>query len=632
MINLKHALQEAQEKYGIKQSNFIRDFTGFLVANNWFEYQPNVKDGIVEVPDNFLLLSPIKDFIKNYDISLEEKIEILQKRLKESMPDTELAFSEYMKLFRLSDKDKYTVLDFFCYFLRSDIFEITQDELDAVVNTVFDSLNKYDGDLVISFFNWCKQYSHKYISDKRTVKYNKVYISKSRSKKPVEAYSENKYLNILFYLFNQDYIANNKMYLKAAQSSRYANAWLFLCLHFIDAIRDKDLLLIKHPDITMPPEDVLLQIKNNTFSAQDAKSTLYSVYWNFEYLLIKPNKTKKYDVPKINFYVPSSLEEHMGRLFAISEAHARIENRENFIRPVKAYEDITKILGEEIGNLFFDADFNSRSSNKTFMQLIESMTDDVLNEKSEFHVKGYMLASLARSHKSSYGDFAKTTAIYLKDAKLNGFTPTFVAREMMERGTLSFIPVMLLQMISDFEFDKLTVKDQTSILSELDMSLVEINDASMLSQLARSQSSEIVKEIYNASSKEDIINILHRIGNGQAVSKVDGCLCVLSAMHYNCVFPDRHGCVGCPYEISTKSTAYMLAQEYIRLSESYKHSKSEVMKEKYKTLLTNTVIPALSTLVDCAGSYSESLEHDLNAIIQSAANNAKTVSKTQLIQ
>jgi hypothetical protein len=44
--------------------------------------------------------------------------------------------------------------------------------------------------------------------------------------------------------------------------------------------------------------------------------------------------------------------------------------------------------------------------------------------------KGYMLAALARSHKSGFGTLPETTDIYLKDAKFSGYRPEFIAREM----------------------------------------------------------------------------------------------------------------------------------------------------------------------------------------------------------
>lgn len=84
--------------------------------------------------------------------------------------------------------------------------------------------------------------------------------------------------------------------------------------------------------------------------------------------------------------------------------------------------------------------------------MIYILTDDILGVNDEFRVKGYMLAALARSHKGSYGDFAKTTSIYLKDAKMSGYTPEFVAKELFERGVLSVIPSMLLKMVAGEEY------------------------------------------------------------------------------------------------------------------------------------------------------------------------------------
>ena len=71
-------------------------------------------------------------------------------------------------------------------------------------------------------------------------------------------------------------------------------------------------------------------------------------------------------------------------------------------------------MGDEISELFIEANFRSRSANKSFMQMIYIMTDQVNDsDNDDFRVKGYILAALARSHKGGYGEFAKTTSIYL---------------------------------------------------------------------------------------------------------------------------------------------------------------------------------------------------------------------------
>ena len=59
----------------------------------------------------------------------------------------------------------------------------------------------------------------------------------------------------------------------------------------------------------------------------------------------------------------------------------------------------TSYMGEEIGNLFLERNFSSRSANKSYLQSVAMLADDVLEEKSELNIKGYFLAALARSHK-----------------------------------------------------------------------------------------------------------------------------------------------------------------------------------------------------------------------------------------
>ena len=103
-------------------------------------------------------------------------------------------------------------------------------------------------------------------------------------------------------------------------------------------------------------------------------------------------------------------------------------------------------MGEEIGGLFLNNDFRSRSATKSFLQDIYMVADEnIPADDSGYHVKGYYLAAYVRSHKGSYGHIAATTFEYLKDAKFNKLTPEFVAFELLERGVFSFMSSMLLQ-------------------------------------------------------------------------------------------------------------------------------------------------------------------------------------------
>jgi hypothetical protein len=255
------------------------------------------------------------------------------------------------------------------------------------------------------------------------------------------------------------------------------------------------------------------------------------------------------------------------------------------------------------------------------MQSVFVLTDNVMEENDEFNTKGYMMAALARSHKGSYGEFAKTTYTYLKDAKLSGLSPEFVARELFERGVLSFIPSMLLKMITDGEYNKLSVHNQTRLIKELDMTPTEIETTVRKATASFKKSAEIVNKLYTSSDRDSIIKALHRIGNGEAVSKQNECECLYTAFRKVCPYDENHNCIGCDYEISTKSTMFLMVSEYNRLMDLYKNSESLNEKEKNEYMLKRIVLPAMDEMITCvAENYGEHALSVLEKILEENIN------------
>lgn len=58
-------------------------------------------------------------------------------------------------------------------------------------------------------------------------------------------------------------------------------------------------------------------------------------------------------------------------------------------------------------------------------------------------------------------------------------------------------------------------------------------------------------------------------------------------------------CVGCKYEISTKSTLYLLIAELNRMSTLHKATTTTMEKNKYKTLITTVLLPKMDEML-CA--------------------------------
>lgn len=603
--------------------NFNEVFVEFLADNEWFGIEPVWQNDILLInTDDFVpYMERIRLFFDSYWLNTAEKNTRLLSMLKESYPDTEPKLLRFYDEYDFPDTIKYYLTNFLLRFLPKELCLMNDSEVQELLTAAYNELIKQYGDILASFLRWLK--------DKHTTSYlNDYFMSKRQDKSDSnEAYDTEEYLELLYYLFNEEYIYENEMYAKAAASKNFIDTWLFLALHFICALRNTDIVRIHHPRLTMPAEDVLTRVTDGSFSDEDARLALYSITWRLAALPLTPNKTAKHSgISSIKFHVPESVEVHIGTLLAIAEAHrliAGVPDEEPLIRCISDYGRITRYMGDEIGALFLESNFRTRSANKSYLQSIYMLTDDILENDDEFNVKGYILAALARSHKGSYGEFASTTSIYLKDAKLSGFTPEFVARELFERGVLSFIPSMLLKMITYGEYNKLPVEKQTELIQKLNFSPKEVEDVVAISNKARKQSAELATQILRdeGNKTENILHILHRIGNGNAVSKQDECLCLMSAMKKFCPYAERSSCIGCEYEISTKSTVFLMISEYNRLLSLYQSATDEKIRNKYRALIKETVLPVMDEMLQCVKEqYGEEALHSLEKIIKENSN------------
>ena len=624
-INFTDYINNLKEQFSITDQEFETEFSIFCEANNLTEnLNLEFKNRILYADEQNLLKykKAIEEYVSNYGLDTSKKVELLFKRFAAQFPVTADLYRKFSKQNKFSIEIHHYVLDFFLAYLPGEMHLSTDKEIQELVSTAYSQMNKIFGEAVTQFINFIQRYP------RIKTLYNCVYFlpNYSDQSESSEAYEQHEYLKILYYMLNEDYILENDMYQEAVNSKNYADTWLFISLHFFGALRKTDLIRLRHPKLPYSPEEVLKKIQDKTFSDADARLTLYGVTESISVFATVPNKTKSVsNVSSIQFYVPDSAEVHMGTLFAIAEAHFQLSGKpqsDPLIREISSYEAISRYMGDEIGDLFLEANFRTILMNKSYLQMIYSMTDSVLSDKEdEFHVKGYILAALARSHKGSFGSFATTTSIYLKDAKMSGYSPKFVAKEMLERGALSLITSMLLKMVASEEYERLPIEQQSMLHHEVNISPIEAeNIVSTLNQSIK-QASQTAAEIYNANSKQEIVNILHLIGSGQAVSKMDSCLCLKTAMKCECPFLDRTSCIGCKYEIGTKSTVLLMAIEIKRLQNLYASSESDEEKNRYKVLASQIVGKQLNELLFCIkNEYGEKSSEEMKEIIRRVQN------------
>ena len=612
VVDLKNYLERILVELGAATIKHREKVSGFLLDNEWFGVSINLDDYTISEKDAEVLKNHIKDYL-----TTPPGIKSMEGIFSKKFPSTSELFVQFAEEEKLSETNRFYLLDFLAYYLTKDLFLYSDAEVETLVEVATEVLTKSQGNILIQFIKWLlnKGVTRYRVSFEMTKRYT---IESANG-----AYELDEYLELMYYLFNENYIIKNDMLCKAANSKNYADTWLYLGLHFICALRSTDLERLGHPKLTREPLEVLEAVVDGTWSSSEARRTLLSITTRLTYLNLTPNKTKNAsNVAQLKFHVPESCQVLIGTLLAICEAHFQLQipyNAENpLIRQIKTYEKITSYMGEEIGNLFLERNFSSRSANKSYLQSVAMLADDVLEEKSELNIKGYFLAALARSHKGDFNEFAQTTTTYLKDAQLGQLKPEMVAKELFERGVLSMIPSMLLTIVTRGKYKKLSPSQQTQMIKSLDLTPVEIEKTLELSIRADLRSQQALKTLVeNNVEPEQLLTICHRIGNGEAFSKQGESMCLLSALGKLCPYDDRQHCVGCQYELQTKSTLLLLIGEFNRLNKQYQNLKNELERGKVRAILEQQIKPCLTEMLEALSEqYGEAVLSDYEDIIK----------------
>ena len=612
VVDLKNYLERILVELGAATIKHREKVSGFLLDNEWFGVSINLDDYTISEKDAEVLKNHIKDYL-----TTPPGIKSMEGIFSKKFPSTSELFVQFAEEEKLSETNRFYLLDFLAYYLTKDLFLYSDAEVETLVEVATEVLTKSQGNILIQFIKWLlnKGVTRYRVSFEMTKRYT---IESANG-----AYELDEYLELMYYLFNENYIIKNDMLCKAANSKNYADTWLYLGLHFICALRSTDLERLGHPKLTREPLEVLEAVVDGTWSSSEARRTLLSITTRLTYLNLTPNKTKNAsNVAQLKFHVPESCQVLIGTLLAICEAHFQLQipyNAENpLIRQIKTYEKITSYMGEEIGNLFLERNFSSRSANKSYLQSVAMLADDVLEEKSELNIKGYFLAALARSHKGDFNEFAQTTTTYLKDAQLGQLKPEMVAKELFERGVLSMIPSMLLTIVTRGKYKELSPSQQTQMIKSLDLTPVEIEKTLELSIRADLRSQQALKTLVeNNVEPEQLLTICHRIGNGEAFSKQGESMCLLSALGKLCPYDDRQHCVGCQYELQTKSTLLLLIGEFNRLNKQYSKLTNDLERGKVRAILEKQIKPCLTEMLGALSEqYGEAVLSDYEDIIK----------------
>ena len=190
-----------------------------------------------------------------------------------------------------------------------------------------------------------------------------------------------------------------------------------------------------------------------------------------------------------------------------------------------------------------------------------------------------------------------------------------MAFELLERGVFSCLATMLLQMAFGDRYTRLDPREKTRVITTMDLSPKEIENLVTVIDKGRNIAKQTVNNLI--TSDIDVIKVLHRIGSGEAFSKQHECLCLLSALERVCPFDNKRNCVGCSYEISTRSTFFLMIEEYNRMKVLRETVKDELEKKKYEQLVNTLLLPKLSEMLSVIkDQYGEKTYRDYESLIK----------------
>ena len=555
----------------------------FLDVNNWF--------GMAHSGDGTELriasLDPMKDaltlWLRAYGRSREEKIDLLLEAYAPVFPQTCLMFRSFSLENGCKGLDStWKILDFMFSAMDRELCDYDEAGIRRFIMQANRELSIAAMRQLTAFLNLVRNEHWGYQFQSR------------RIEKPENgAYSLEQFSVMAWTIFNADSWREHDLVQKAAEKRRYAELWLFTALHFVCAVRKTDLVRLPVPSLPCAPQELRDRICGNQFSRAEARAISEELLYRLELKPLKPNKTSRSSrIPHLKLFIPESVLEPFGIILALSLSWR--EPEDPFVSTRAEISDIRTFFGEEFAAAVGNRRFLSRRANKAYLQGIEAAA----GSENGVRAKGYMLAALARSHKGRIGKPPEMTDIYLKDAAFSGYSPEFILRELFERGVFGFIPALLLKSCAGKAYLRLDVASQTKLIQTLGLNAMQLEGITASVTKSFQKAEAIVSSLLaqQNSGGRRLEEVLQRIASGASPSKQSELLCLRSAAGYACCAAERSSCIGCGYEIFTKSAMHLLMKEYVRLNRDMVTANA-FQRKRLEGLLEQGVLPAITEIV-----------------------------------
>jgi hypothetical protein len=573
------------------------DLLNFFDANEWFGMQALFSETEITVSfDEYARVeSAMLLWLKAYKQPGDVKISLMLEKYGNVYPATCGLFKTFIERKDVNAAHTYwQLLDFLLAELDRDISEYSESDIEALAHSANTMLPLQTAKLFSEFLSCSK------IGEKPLTQWIYTFEPREHPGLNGESYALGDYAVMAYCVFNEEAWQKQDMVARAIEVKAFADLWLFVALHLICALRLGDMERMPAPCLPYKIESVRAELLSGTFPAKQAAALCDEMMARVRLKSMKPSKTQaKSNVPELKFFVPESLRAPLGTIIAIALTHRpETQSGDGFVCPDNSLYNARIFFGQQFAEALGKRRFSSRRANKAYLQGIDLTANA---EGTPGRPKGYILATLARSHKSGIGTLSQTTDIYLKDASFAGYTPEFIAREMFERGVFSFIPAILLEMYAGKRYKALPVGVQTKLITVLGLTAGQIERTADAVERSLSHSKRVVADFFAGvpDIQANVFRVLQNIASGSSPGKQSEYLCLMTAAVRRCPYPDRSGCTGCDYEILTKAAMHSLMREYVRIS-ALRGESDNADNNRYEKLLENVVLPAVAEFVASA--------------------------------
>ncbi|MCM3671626.1 hypothetical protein M3181_21965 [Mesobacillus maritimus] len=574
-----------------------------LRSAKWWVYKEN-EARVIEAIKEIIFVKTHRDRENRFEI-------YIKKNFKNTVPITIKEFHNFaIRRFKSRINLSFPVIKFIydhLLQLPKELTEHTDGEIQSLINELNDKQNSNEATLEFIIFLNDIQKKHK---TNFTGKYTRKYKD-PKNKQEVMPYSKEQFFRFGILLLNDTHDWYKDYLNKALEKRVYANTWLFCLLHYVCAWRASDLLQkIPFPSLPqnkktrepMSADEFFITVKEGLFTEQMALEIVSDIKMKIEFLNVKPSKTSKSNPPNLVWEIPESVIFRLGMLLGLCEAHRQKRSSANslIVNKARTVETQAVFFGEDFIDIFKGNAFINSRGNKTFEILMAKKADE------EQLGSGYIIASVARSHKFTPGRLSNTTSIYLDYfGELTG--SEVLLRELFERGVCSFVPYLLLKTLQGEEqVQQLAPNEQTAAINtlipysdspyDIEMLVKTYNDV----MIRAKREVEKVIEHYTENEKTDkdgIYKFLDRIACGTSAAKQKNMNCISVAKGLGCLYPSRKDCIGCGQEIYLKTSLHVLGKKIRKLIERTENSKTINEKVKSQLISQKVLKPILNDIV-----------------------------------